>query len=291
MTELDRTILSAESVCFGFERRPRFIQDVSLRVSPGQVWGILGPNGAGKSTLLRLLAGLASPVSGRVLLDGRPVFDWPPRRRAARIAFLPQSPPREIALTVRQIVLMGRYPHRQLGLFETVKDIQIAERAMVATQTLEFADRPLSTLSGGEAQRVHIAAALAQEPGILLLDEPTSALDLCHQLRICELATALASVGMAIVLVTHDLNLAVRYCSRVLLLDNGCPIAAGAPREVITPEVLEPVYLVKLAMLASEHGGWIAPISAIDHVDAATDADSRTSRNQGIGTPSGGPHP
>ncbi len=261
MRHISSLVLSADSVRFGFVQRPDFLRDVSLQVSPGQRWGIIGPNGAGKSTLLRLLAGLVAPHGGRIDYEGRPLADWSPRERARRIAFLPQSPPRDVALTAREIVLMGRYPHRQFGLFESAADFQIAERVMTTTQTLDFAGRALSTLSGGEAQRVHVASALAQEPTVLLLDEPTAALDLYHQLSIFEMLASLSAGGMAVVVVTHDLNLAARYCTHVLLLDDGRPVAAGAPNEVITPHTLEPVYQVKLTKLAADGRDWIVPLS------------------------------
>lgn len=240
-------LLSAEAVAFGYPQRPAFLQDVSLDIAGGQCWGVVGPNGAGKSTLLRLLAGLRRPDAGRILLDGRPLSELPPRERARQIAFLPQHLPTDSPVTARETVLMGRFPHRRLGLFDAAADFEIADRALRTTETAAFAHRPMSTLSGGEAQRVHLAAALAQQPRLLLLDEPTAALDLYHQLSLFSVLRDLAERdGLAVVVVTHDLNLAGRFCSHLLLLDEGRSVAAGPPSDVLRPDILEPVYDVEL---------------------------------------------
>jgi iron complex transport system ATP-binding protein len=247
---------------FGFPRRPDFLGPVSLSVQPGDTWAIIGPNGAGKSTLLRLMAGLLPPNSGAIEWSGTSLAKLSPRTRAQTIAFLPQRSPTDFDLTVREVVLMGRFPHRSLGLFESANDQRIADEAMQTTAVSPLADRLLSTLSGGEAQRVHLAAALAQKPKLLLLDEPTASLDLEHQLSIFELLRRIARErGVAVVVVTHDVNLAARYCDHVLLLDDGRVAAVGSPREVITPAVLEPVYRVGLAAvpLSGGDGDWIVP--------------------------------
>lgn len=295
MTDADASILSATGVTFGFPQRPAFLHPVHLDIRPGECWGIIGPNGAGKSTLLRLLAGLLRPTAGTVCLEGRSLRDVSPRARARRIAFLPQHLPTDLATIARDVVLMGRFPHRQFGLFESADDFAIADRAMATTGTLEFAERPLATLSGGEAQRVHIAAAIAQQPAALLLDEPTASLDLYHQLSIFSIlqnltrhdrrgtgaspvdpcGTGVSPVNpggagvspvnaLAAVVVTHDVNLAARFCSHVLLLDDGKPVAAGPPAEVVTAEILEAVYQVELTVTDSpidSTGRWIIPIA------------------------------
>ena len=257
-------ILDTLDLAYGFPPRPDFLRPLNLAIGAGECWGIIGPNGAGKSTLLRLLAGLLAPRSGDVRLDGRPLRDIPPRIRARRIAFLPQHAPADLAMPAREIVLMGRFPHRRFGLFDNAEDLAVADRAMTVTGTTEFADRPLSTLSGGEAQCVHIAAALAQEPAVLLLDEPTASLDLFHQLSIFSILSDLtARQGLAVVVVTHDVNLAARYCSHVLLLDDGRCVAAGPPADVIRPDVLQPVYRVDLAMLPAGDPArrWVVPLA------------------------------
>jgi len=265
------TILTLNGVRFGYGDRTSAattdafaLGPVTLAVRAGQSWAIVGPNGAGKSTLLRVMAGLCRPSDGTVSLSGSALHDLTPRKRAKSIAFVPQRPRCDVEATARQTVLLGRYPHRSLGLFESVEDYRLADEAMTVTRTAAFADRAISTLSGGEAQRVHIAAALAQQPELLLLDEPTASLDLRHQLGIFEILRERTSrSGLAVVVVTHDVNLAARFCSHVLLLDNGRVVAAGTPEDVVTPDVLGPVYGVALAMLASPSTGdgrWIVPV-------------------------------
>ncbi len=256
-------MLVAERMTYGFRERPDFLQPLSLTAGAGQCWGIIGPNGAGKSTLLRLLAGLQVPSSGQVLFRGRPLSTMPMNRRATQIAFLPQQLSEALGTTAVDVVLMGRYPHRRFGLFEDAADRAIADSAMVATGTLAFAGRPMSTLSGGEARRVHIAAALAQQPSLLLLDEPTAALDLYHQLSIFEILAKLAAEeGLLVMVVTHDINLAARFCTHVLLLDDGKCVAAGSPAEVMNPALLESVYHVQLAAIKADDqaGSWVVPV-------------------------------
>ncbi len=163
-----------------------------------------------------------------------------------------------------EIVLMGRFPHRTLGLFESADDVRIAQAAMHSTETIEFAERRIGTLSGGEAQRVHLAAALAQEPDILLLDEPTASLDLRHQVGVFSLLRrAAAESGLSVVVVTHDLNLASQFCPKVLILHEGKCVAAGPPSEVMTPRILDAVYGVPLALAGSARQPgrqWVVPV-------------------------------
>ena len=263
MTPNAPAILKLDGVRFGYAQRPDFLGPVSLEVCGGECWAIVGPNGAGKTTLLRLMAGLRRPDAGRLYLGDEPLAGISDRRRAQRLAFVPQQAPIDLDLAVRNVVLLGRFPHRSLGLFESARDHRIAERAMALTETSGFADRPLATLSGGEAQRVHVAAALAQEPQLLLLDEPTASLDLQYQLAIFEILRARAEHdGLGVVVVTHDVNLAAQFCSHVLLLHEGRPVASGPPAEVLDPEVLEPVYgipLRRLTISAEPDRRWIVP--------------------------------
>jgi iron complex transport system ATP-binding protein len=255
-------MLWSNDIRVGFPSRPDFLGPVSLRVDAGDCCGIVGPNGAGKSTLLRLMAGLLKPKTGRIELDSDALAALSSRERARKIAFLPQRVAIDADFTVREVVLMGRFPHRSMGLFDSAEDNAIVESAMADTQTLEFADRPMETLSGGEAQRVHIAAALAQQPRVLLLDEPTASLDIQHQLAVFEILRGQAAAGIAVVVVTHDVNFAADFCNKVLLLDNGKAVACGPPAEVISPEMLAPVYGVELAAVAAPGPGprnWIIP--------------------------------
>ncbi len=247
ITSNDNALLRADGLRFGYEQKPDFLGPLSLSVQPGQCWAILGPNGAGKSTLLRLLAGLITPGRGTVSYQSAPLEAMSIRSRAKHIAFMPQDIHIDADMNVRNVVLMGRHPHRSMGMFESAEDFQIADDMMRMTQTVEFADRNLSTLSGGEAQRVHLAAALAQQPEVLLLDEPTASLDVRHQLSIFRiLRESAAHNGLAVMVVTHDINLAAHYCSHVLLLDDGQSVASGRPAETLTPELLSKVYGVNM---------------------------------------------
>ena len=256
-------ILALRLVRFGYSDRSDFLGPVSLRIGRGECWAIVGPNGAGKSTLLRLMAGLLRPRSGEIEFTGTSLSRLRPRDRARKIAFLPQQAHGDLDFRVGDYVLMGRYPHRSFGLFESADDHRFAAEAMSRTRTTEFAERPLATLSGGEAQRVHLAAALAQQPELLLLDEPTASLDLQHQLAVFSILRDQSMCGgPAVVVVTHDVNLAAAYCSRVLVLHDGKAVANGPPVEVLTPAVLEPVYGVQLGTLSfpeDEARRWIVP--------------------------------
>lgn len=254
--------LTLHDVGFGYPGCGAFLGPISLTVRPGQSWAIVGPNGAGKSTLLRLMAGLLRARRGEVQLEGRPLVEYTARQRAQALAFLPQHVLADADLTAREVVLLGRHPHRRAALFESAGDHAIAEAAMAVTHTLAFADRPLSTLSGGEAQRVHLAAALAQEPRFLLLDEPTASLDLRHQLEVFDILRGrVAGGGLGVVVVSHDVNLAAAFCTHVLLLNEGKEVAAGAPEAVLTAARLGAVYGVRLTAVATGGIGrdWLVP--------------------------------
>jgi iron complex transport system ATP-binding protein len=259
-----KAILQADGLAFGYPGQEEFLGPLDLRLAAGHLWGVIGPNGAGKSTLLRLCVGLLKPTGGEVLLEGRRIAQMPAPDRARRAAFLPQRPEALPWATAREIVLLGRFPYRRYRLFESSEDVRIAEEALRQTEMLELADRRLGTLSGGEAQRVHLAAALAQQPRLLVLDEPTSALDPYHQLHIVTiLASLVATQGLAIVLATHDLNLAGQFCDRLLLLSEGQVARHGRPDEVLDPAVLESVYRMRFRTVAGADGGprWVLPDS------------------------------
>ena len=221
-----------------------------FEVAAGAFSGILGPNGSGKTTLLRLLAGTERPTRGRVLLDERDVAMIPRRALARRMAVVPQETTIAFEYSVLEVVMMGRYPH--LGAFEIEgpADFAVAREALASTGTLPLEGRRFSTLSGGEKQRVIIAAALAQigttPGGILLLDEPTAALDLGHQLDTAGLLRELqARLGLTVVVSTHDLNFAASLCRSLLLLRDGRVLAAGDTRDVLTPAHISALYDVE----------------------------------------------
>lgn len=253
MSDASPTMLAADCVSYAFDGQREFLVDVSLTARTGECWGIVGPNGAGKSTLLRLLGGLGQPARGSVRLNSTSLSELGALERAKRIAYMPQRVPAAPGLTAGEVVLLGRYPHRGLGLFESARDVSIARDAMVLTETIQFVDRSIGSLSGGEAQRVHLAAAMAQEPQVLLLDEPTTALDWRHQLTIFEILRRLADERrVAVVVVTHDLNLAGRYCDSILLMNQGRSVCSGAADEVLRPDVLSTVFEVSVTAIAIE---------------------------------------
>ncbi|MEU1016593.1 ABC transporter ATP-binding protein [Streptomyces sp. NPDC005898] len=215
---------------------------VSLAPPPGATVGLLGPNGSGKSTLLRLLAGVLAPAAGVVTLDGRPLADTPRRAVARRIAVVEQHASTQVELTVRDVVRLGRVPHRRAWSAPTPEDERAVREALEHTGLTERAAQSWHTLSGGERQRVQIARALAQEPRELLLDEPTNHLDVQHQL---ELLALIAELPLTSVIALHDLNLAAMYCDHVLILKEGTAYAAGTPAEVITEQLIAEVYGVR----------------------------------------------
>ena len=205
----------------------QILQDVSVTVASGEFVALLGRNGAGKSTLLDLVAGIRTPSEGAVAVAGRPVREWPARELARAVVHLPQIVRADVAFSAEELVVMGRYPHA-LGWHESAEDRDIVRAAMTRCGCLEFRDRRLATLSGGERQRVLLAACLAQQPRLLLLDEPATFLDIEQQLQCFRMLREEVERGAACVAVTHDINLALTFCSRLVVLDNG-RVAADLP--------------------------------------------------------------
>ncbi len=220
------------------------LEPLDFGLAAGECVAIVGPNGAGKTTLLRLVAGLIEPSSGELSLVGRPYSSLPRRDLARHIAYVPQIRPARIPLTVEQLVLLGRFPY--LSAFQMrpgAGDHRVVEEVLERVGLEALRERELDGLSGGERQSVFIAAALAQEAEALLLDEPTTHLDPRHQLDIVSLLMDLRSRSEhAILLTTHDLNLAARIADRVLALRAGSVVALGTPRELIRPDRLEEIY-------------------------------------------------
>lgn len=223
--------------------RDAAVRDVSLTVTRGSITGLLGPNGCGKTTLLKLLAGIITPVSGRVLFDGVAIASQPRRAVARRIAVVPQETHPAFDYTALEMVLMGRHPHLDTFQLEGPRDVALAYDALEATVTKHLANRAYMTLSGGEKQRVVIASALAQQPELLLLDEPTASLDLGYQLEIQSLLVSLnRERGVTMVLATHDLNLAASLCERLVLMRSGQVLAQGATEDVLTVDAIRQLY-------------------------------------------------
>ncbi len=237
------------------------LQDLDLQLSSGEVLGLIGPNGAGKTTLMRALAGLIAPRRGQVRLAGQDIARLDRRARARLLAWVPQRESSAWSLTVRQMVQLGRAPHRGWFLPYTGEDRRIVEEALQRTGLLPLQARTVDTLSGGEFQRVLLARALAQKPRVLLLDEPTASLDVHHQIDILDRVQELAAgEGLAVVMAIHDLNLAARYCSRLLLLHEGRVWGSGPPRQVLTPENLHAVFGVRARLYRDPWGQWAVSV-------------------------------
>ena len=233
----------AEGLTFRYPAAERAaVLDVSLRVERGRITALLGPNGSGKSTVLRMVAGTLAPDTGAISVMSRSLAEWPRRELAREVGVVQQSEEIAFPISGRDLVALGRFPYLGNWRREGPADQAAIERAMRICDVEAFAERPIATLSGGERQRVRIARALAQEPSLLLLDEPTVALDIRHEMAIFELLRELAEAGVAVLIVTHNLNLASRYADRLLLLDGGRMIAGGRPASVLTREVVERVY-------------------------------------------------
>ena len=258
MTDAHHT-LQAEDLMFSYRPGRAVLESVSFTASAGRVACVLGPNGSGKTTLLRCLLGRLRPQGGTILLDGRPLAGYRPRELARMLAYVPQSPESAFAFSVAEIVLLGRLAHTgALGLAGK-SDLDVARAAMEMTEVLAFSDRALVELSGGEAQRVMIARALAQQPSVILLDEPTSHLDIRNQLTIYRMMGRLAhDWKMAVVCVCHDLILAGRFADELLVLRHGRITAWGRPDDVVRRDVLAEAYEVEIDLI--DAAGQAVPI-------------------------------
>ena len=272
-------LLQADDVTFAYRDTP-VVHGVSLAVPPGGLVGLIGPNGSGKTTLLRLLAGTRRPSSGRVLLDGKPIASLARAAIARRMAVVPQEAHLAFDYTVLEVALMGRYPHLGAFAIEGPVDVSVAREALAATGAAELESRPFSTLSGGEKQRVIIAAALTQisagadEPAgsILLLDEPTAALDLKYQLAVGRLLESLhRDRALTIVVSTHDLSFAARLCRTLVMLKNGRVLSSGPTETILTPARIRALYEVDVDVVRHGAAGFaIVPRGsglAFQHVD------------------------
>ncbi|MFG1923264.1 ABC transporter ATP-binding protein [Cryptosporangium sp. NPDC048952] len=232
-------------------RGKRLLSGVDIVAEPGSTVGLLGPNGSGKSTLLRTLAGLQSPTGGRVQLDGVDRTTLSRRAVARRVAVVTQQTPPDLDMTVRDVLLLARIPHRPRLAPVSKADVEGAARALGRAGLPGYNDRAWSSLSGGERQRVDLARAFLQEPDLLLLDEPTNHLDVRHQLELLE---QLATSPVTVVVALHGLDLAAQYCDRIVLLSGGEVVAAGTPSEVLTPKRIAEVFAVPAEVTIGSDG-------------------------------------
>jgi iron complex transport system ATP-binding protein len=246
-------MIDLSEVAFGYGGRAIF-DALSLRVNAGEVLGVLGPNGAGKSTLARLALGLLVPTCGQVRVDDVELASLSRRDVARHIAAMLPEEPQGFPMSVRDCVLLGRLPHLPAHGFEASADLATAEAAMNEVGVRDLAERALHTLSSGERRRVLLARTLAQGAATLVLDEPAANLDLSHQLTLFALLRSRARAGAAVFVTIHDLNLALRFCDRVVLLDRSGAASIGAPDEVLTPERVRAVFGVEVDLGRSADG-------------------------------------
>ena len=237
-------IIKAQNICVSINDK-EIVHNLSLEIPEGKVTAIIGPNGCGKSTTLKALSRIL-PYKGSVTFKGQEMSTLSQREFAKCLAILTQSPQAPSDLTVNDLVEMGRFPHRGFLGRAGKDDKEHVEWALEQTGVKDMRYRLLNTLSGGERQRAWIAMALAQRPEVLLLDEPTTYLDICHQLEIMQLITRLnQELGLTVVMVVHDLNHAIMYADHVVVVKAGQLVTSGAPREIITADLLAEVFKVK----------------------------------------------
>jgi iron complex transport system ATP-binding protein len=252
-------LLSVTDLSVAYRRGARevvVLKGVSLSVSAGEVVGLVGPNGSGKTTFIRAVTGALKPLGGRITLGGEALESLSARERARRVAVVPQSGSLPEAFTVLEVVLMGRTPHLRFLQNEGEQDVDAAQRAMIATNTRELAQRRIGELSGGERQLVVLARALAQETPLLLLDEPTAHLDIGHQGVALDLVRRLCASGSRGALaVVHDLTLASQYCDRIVLLRDGEIVLQGDAESTLRQDVLERVYGARVSVFAHPETG------------------------------------
>ncbi len=245
-------MLKIQTLSAGYPKQS-VLQGISLSVPKGKITAVLGPNGCGKSTLLKVIAGILPTAEGKVIWDGTDLATYPPQERAKLIAFLPQN--RQIPeTTVEQLVLHGRFPYLHYPRRYRKEDLEIAEQAMRHMGIEDLAHRNLLTLSGGQLQKVYIAMALAQDTQVVLMDEPTTFLDVSHQLHMMEQARFLADIGKTVVLVLHDLSMALKYADHLAVLVDGTLLIEGDAETVFHSKTLDTAFGVQVLRTSSADG-------------------------------------
>ncbi|MGS4947028.1 ABC transporter ATP-binding protein [Meridianimarinicoccus sp. RP-17] len=241
----------ARNLTWGVPRKT-IVSDVSLTAAPGETLGLIGPNGSGKSSLLRLLAGLKTPASGRVEINGQDIARVSRKALSRQVAFVQQNAATDTNVTVRDVVRLGRTPHRSALAGWSETDETAVAHALARVDMTSRRAQPWQTLSGGERQRVHIARALAQTPQVMFLDEPTNHLDIHHQIEILRMVRDL---DLTSVIALHDLNLAAMFCDRIVVLESGTVRATGTPAAVLTRAILRDVFRVDAQVSGTPDAG------------------------------------
>lgn len=265
--------LKAEGIRFSYGERA-VLGDIDLEVQSREILGLVGPNGSGKTTFLRIMSGTLAPEAGNVSIHGQKLPSLVARDRARLVAMVQQSPAVPIGFTALEVVLMGRNPHLGLLQWEGPTDIEVCRRVMELTETWEYADRFVSSLSGGELQRVFIARAIAQETPVLVLDEPTSHLDISYQTGIFDMVEGIREkTGVSVLVAMHDLTLAGQYCHRVAALYQGSIYAVGEPSEVLTTDLVSKVFGAPVSIIQHPVHGTPVVLPVGRHVERTEETD------------------
>ncbi len=272
---IEDKMLSAEKLSAGYVSKGSHpvLEDVTIDVRKGEMVGIIGPNGAGKSTLLRTLRGLIPRISGRIAIMGRDVDDLTSRVFAQYVSYLSQQSGTDFGYDAMSVVMTGRYPYLSWWQSEGDEDRRIVRACMAYTGVETLAYRPIAELSGGQRQRVLLAKVLAQQTPILFLDEPATGLDLIYQEEIFRFCRELCAAGKTVLMVVHELALAARFCSRLLLIGDGRVIADGSPDEVLTEGLLERAYGMPIKVVKN-------PVTG--HDDIFTEKNHTESRHEAL---------
>ncbi|MER7406678.1 ABC transporter ATP-binding protein [Streptomyces sp. NPDC000070] len=266
--------LSAENVTLAYDQRV-IAEQLSVEIPDNSFTVIVGPNACGKSTLLRALSRMLKPSQGRVLLDGQTIQSMPAKKVARTLGLLPQSSIAPDGITVGDLVGRGRYPHQGILRQWSAEDERVVQESMRQTGVAELAERYVDELSGGQRQRVWIAMALAQQTPLLLLDEPTTYLDIQHQIDVLDLCAELhEEQGRTLVAVLHDLNHAARYATHLIALREGRIIAEGAPKDIVTADLVQEVFGLRCQVIDDPETGTplVVPAARKARVGAGTGA-------------------
>lgn len=262
-----RAPLRARNITVGYGPRI-IIEGLDIDIPEGELTVIVGPNACGKSTLLRALARMLPVTVGTVDLDGKPIGRQNPKAVARRLGLLPQNPIAPDGIVVEDLVGRGRYPHQGVLRQWSDADERAVENALDRAKVSDLADRNVGELSGGQRQRVWIAMALAQETPLLLLDEPTTYLDIAHQVEVLNLARSLQCDGFTVVVVLHELNLAFRYATNLVVMRDGAIVAQGEVNDVVTAELIEQVYGLPCQLITDPNVDrpLVVPLDGLVHV-------------------------
>ena len=242
--------ITTEDIQVGFHAR-QILKGISIESKDKELVGIIGPNGSGKSTLLKCIYRILKPDAGAVYLDGEELHSMSVKSSARKMAVVAQHNYYNFEFSVRDVVLMGRSPHKRAMERDNAEDFKIVDEALEKVGMLPFKDRSFSTLSGGEQQRVILARALAQKTNCLILDEPTNHLDIKYQLQLMDIVKEL---NLTVISAVHDLNIATMYCDKIFVVKDGNIVAFGSPADVLTKEFIKEIYEVDAELLTDKNG-------------------------------------